>query len=95
MFYFYAISALQTDECRQIHCPSGQIQDFRGGCKFPSKLWLNANQITLNLTTEHSINKTDLQILRENLLDSKFTFNSPMVKTLVYLDNLLFAALSG
>ena len=81
MFFFHAISVLQTDECRTIHCPSGQIHDFRGRCKFPSKLWLSANyQIALNLTTEHSINKTDIQIVSEHLLDSKFTFNSPWPK---------------
>ena len=78
---FYAISVLQIDECRPILCPSGQIHDFRGRCNFPSKLWFSANyQIALNLTTEHSINKTDLFIIRENILDSKFTFKSPWPK---------------
>ena len=67
--------------CRPVYCPSGQTYDFHGRCNFPNKLWYNSNhEITINLTSENPVNKTDFQTITKDLLDEKFELNFPWPK---------------
>jgi hypothetical protein len=51
----------QTNICRLVFCPTGQLRNKKGICIYPSKLWFNQYYaVYINLTAERPINETDM-----------------------------------